>query len=85
MFKKEAKKVTNKNVETNLYLVAHIGSGFNSYVVINNLPQWRSVVKLFRNGPGISSPKLYNGYVDENKNLLKMFNIDVKEFILIVV
>ena len=56
-------------VEYNLYLIAHNGSGFDSYVVLNNLPQWRTVVKLIKNGAGIISHKIFNGYVDQNKNL----------------
>ena len=68
-FKGEPKKVKNKIVEYNLYLIAHSGSGFDSYVVLNNLPQWRSVVKLIKNGRGIVSLKIFNGYVDENKKI----------------
>ena len=48
---------------------AHNGSGFGSYVVINNLPQWRSVVKLIKNGAGIVSIKIFSGYVDQNKKI----------------
>ena len=33
-------------------------------MVINNLPQWRSLVNLIRNGSGIVSLKIFNGYVD---------------------
>ena len=44
LFKGEAKKVINKIVEYTFYLIAHNGSGFDSYVVLNNLHQWRSVV-----------------------------------------
>ena len=40
-FKGEAKRINNKIVKYNLYLIAHKGSGFDSYVVLNNLPQWR--------------------------------------------
>ena len=43
LLKDEAKKVINKNVEYNLYLLAHKGSGFDSFVVSKNLPQWRTV------------------------------------------
>ena len=68
-FKGEPKKVKNKLVEYNLYLIAHNRSGFDSYVVLNNLPQWRSVVKLFKNGAGIVSLKIFNGYVDQNKKI----------------
>ena len=66
-FKGETKKVRNKSVEKNLSLIAHNGSGFDSYVVINNLPQWRSVAKLIQNGAGIISLEIFNGYVDEKK------------------
>ena len=66
-FKGEPKKVKNKIVEYNLYLFAHNGSGFDSYVVLKNLPQWRNVVKPVKNGTGIISLKIFNGYVDEKK------------------
>ena len=68
-FKGEPKKINTKIVECNLCLIAHNVSGFDSYVVLNNLPQWRSVVKLIKNGAGISSPKSFNGYVDEKKKI----------------
>ena len=66
-FKGEPKKVKNKIVEYSLLLIAHNGNGFDSYVVLNNLPQWRSVVKLIKNGAGIVSLKIFNDYVDQNK------------------
>ena len=66
---KENLKKSKKNVEYNLYLRAHNGSGFDSYVVINSLPQWRSIVKLNKNGAGIISLKIFNGNVDQNKKL----------------
>ena len=50
-------------------MIAHNGSGFDSYVVLKNLPQWRSVVKLFKNGVGIDLLKMFNGYVDQNKQI----------------
>ena len=68
-YKGEPKKIKNKIVEYNLYLIAHNGSGFDSYVVLNNLPQWRNVVKLIKNGAGIISLKIFNGYVDEQKKI----------------
>ena len=68
-FKGEPKKVKNKIVEYNLYLIAHNRSGFDSYVVLNNLPKWRSVVKLIKNGAGIVSLKIFNGYVDPVKKI----------------
>ena len=71
-FKGEPKKIKNKIVECNIYLIVHIGSGFDSYVVLNNLPQWRCVVKLIRNGGGTISLKIFNGYVDQNKKNTSM-------------
>ena len=68
-FKGEPKKVRNKIVEYNLYLIAHNGSGFDSYVVLNNLPQWRSVVKLIKNGAGIISLEIFNGFIDPVKKI----------------
>ena len=50
-------------------MIAHNGSGFDSYVVLNNLPQWRSVVKLIKHGAGIISLKIFNGYVDPDKKI----------------
>ena len=66
-FEGKPKKVKSKIVEYNLYLIAQNGSGVDSYVLLNNLSQWRSVVKLIKNGAGIISPKLFNGYVNQNK------------------
>ena len=68
-FKGEPKKVRNKIVECNLYVIAHNGPGFDSYVVLNNLPQWRSVVKLIKNGAAIISLKIFNGYIDLVKKI----------------
>ena len=50
-------------------MIAHNGSGFDSYVVSNNLPQWRSVVKLIKNKRGIAPLKIFNGYVDPVKKI----------------
>ena len=67
--KERLKKSKMKIVECNLYLIAHNGSGFDSYRVLNNLPQWRSVVKLTKNGAGIISLKIFNSYVHQNKQI----------------
>ena len=37
-FKREAKRFNNKNCEYDLHLIAHKGSGFDSYVVSNSSP-----------------------------------------------
>ena len=68
-YKGEPKRINNKIVKYNLYLIAHRGSGFDSYVVLNNLPQWRTVVSLIKDGSGIVSLKIFNGYVDPVKKI----------------
>ena len=68
-FEGDAKRVDNKNVNYTFYLLALEGSGFNRYVVWNNLPHWRTIVSLNKNGSGIVSSKIFNGYVDQDKKL----------------
>ena len=82
-FEGEIKKVKNKIVEYNLYLIAHNGSGFDSYVVLNSLPQWRSVVKLIKNGADNILLKIFNGYLDQNKKFLNTYISDAGDCILI--
>ena len=53
-YKGEPKRKNNRIVKYNLYLIAHKRKGFNSYGVLNNLPQWRTFV-LIKNGSGIVS------------------------------
>ena len=66
-FKGEDEKVIDKIVEQNLFLIAQNGSGFDSYVVSNNLPQWVSVVNLIKNGAGLVTFKISDGLVDGKK------------------
>ena len=79
-FKGEPKKLVKEIGKYNLHISAHNGSGFDSYVVLNILPQWRTVVSLIKNGSGIISLKIFDGYVDEKK-YPKTFISDVVEFI----
>ena len=67
-YKGEPKRINNKIVKYKLHLIAHKGSGFDSYVVLNNLPQWITF-KLIKNGSGIVSLRIFNGYVDQNKTI----------------
>ena len=68
-FNGQPKKVSNKIVKSKSYFTAHNGSGFESYVVLTNLPQWKTVVSLFKNRSGIVSLKIFTGYADENKKI----------------
>ena len=69
LFKGEAKKINNKIVESSPYMIVQNGSGFDSYIVLNILPEWRSVVNLIENGGGIVSFKIFYRYVDEKKKM----------------
>ena len=80
-FKGKSKRVNNEVGKHKLYLIAHNSSGFDSYLVLNNLPQWRTVVSLIKNGSGIVSLKRFNGYIDQNKKVLSVYILDVEEFI----
>ena len=73
-FKGEAKRINNKTDKYNLYLIAHKRSGFDSYVVLNNLNQWRTVVSLIKNGSGIVSLNIFSGYVDPFEKLPQYFH-----------
>ena len=68
-YSKQKLKDINKIVKYKLYLLAHKGSGFDTYVVLNIFTQWRTVVRLIKNGSGIVSLKMFNGYVDKNKKI----------------
>ena len=81
-FKGEAKRINSRIVKYKLCLLAHNGSGFDSYIVLNKLPRWRTVVSLIKNGSGIVSLKIFNGYVDQLKSFLNMFILDMDYYIL---
>ena len=68
-FKGEPERFKNKKVKYNLYLIAHKGSGIDSYVLLKKLPQWRTIVSLIKNGSGIVSLNVFNGYVDPVKKI----------------
>ena len=65
--KENHKKNKNKIGEYYLFLIALNGSGSDSYVVLNNSPQWRSVVNLSTKGAGNLSFEIFNSYVDHKK------------------
>ena len=67
--KENLKKIKNRIAEYNLYLIAHNVSGFDSYVVLNNLPQWRNVGKLIRTGAGLISLEIFKRCVDETREV----------------
>ena len=49
----ERKTINIKIVEYNLQLHAHNGSGFDSWIILNNLPCDKYIVDIIKNGKGI--------------------------------
>ena len=74
-FKGVVKKINTKIVEYNVYLIAHNRSGFDCFVVLISLPQWRSVVDLITNGAGIVSLKIFNCYLYEKNSSIRSFQM----------
>ena len=66
--KGEERKVKNKIVEYNLQLHAHNGSGFDTWIILNNLRCDKHIVGDInsKNGKGIIELKVFNGYIEKN-------------------
>ena len=71
--KGEERKTKNKNVEYNLQLHAHNGSGFDRWPVLNNLGCDKHIVNKIQNGEGIVELKLFNGYIEKNKKQIPQY------------
>ena len=56
-----------KALEYNLQLHAHNGSGFDTWIVLNNLPCDESIGNVVKNGKVIIELKVFNGYIEKNK------------------
>ena len=79
----EYKDKKGKVFEYNLQLHAHNGSGFDSRIVLYNLPCDKKIVNIFKNGKGIIELKVFNGYFEKKiKNkFLTFFILDVVRLI----
>ena len=63
----EERKVNNKIVEYNFQMHAHNGSGFDTWIILNNLPCDRHIVgDIIKNGKGIIELKVFNGLIYKN-------------------
>ena len=71
--KGEERKVQNKIVEYNLQRHAHNGSGFDTWIVSNNLPCDKHIVNLIKNGKGIIEMKVFNGYIQKCNKQIPQF------------
>ena len=76
--KGEERKVKNKLVEYNLQLHAHNGSGFDTWIILNNLSCDKHIVDIIKNGKSILELKVYNGLIQKKINkFLNIFAFDV--------
>ena len=74
--KGEERKVNNKIVEYNLQMHAHNGSGFDTWIILNNLPCDKHIVgDIIKNGKGIISMKIFNGYIAKNNKQIPQYLI----------
>ena len=66
-FKGEERKVNIKYIENNLQLHAHNGSGFDTWIMLNNVPCDKHIVDNIKNGKGLIYMRVFNGYIQNNK------------------
>ena len=60
--------------EYNLQLHAHNGSGFDTWMILNNLPCDRHIVAdIIKNGKGIIELKVFNGYIYKNNKQIPQY------------
>ena len=77
-FKGEERKEKNKNVEYNLQLHAHNGSGFDTWIILNNLPCDKHIVDIIITRKGIEELKYLLVLLRKIKNKFpKIFILDV--------
>ena len=44
---------------------AHNGSGFDNWIVLNNLPCDKHIVDIIKNGKGINESKVFSGLIEK--------------------
>ena len=72
--KGEQRKVNNKIVEYNLQLHAHNGSGFDTWIILNNLRCDKHIVgDIIKNGKGIIEMKILNGLIYKNNKQIPQY------------
>ena len=71
--KGEERKVKNKTVDYKLQLHAHNGSGFDTWVVLNNLLCDKHLVDIFKTGKGIIELKVFNGLIHKSNKQIPQY------------
>ena len=62
-------------VENNSEVHAHNGSGFDTWIIINNLPCDKKIVEFFKKGKDIISLRVFNGYIQNKKTQILQYPI----------
>ena len=74
LFKTQTRRTQSKKiVEYNLQLHAHNGSGFDTWIILNNLDCDKHIVNLIKNGKAIIELKVFNGYIEKNKKQIPQY------------
>ena len=73
--KGEERKVKSKIVGYEIQLHAHNGSGFDTWVILNNLRCDKHIVDIIKNGKGIISLKVFNGLIYKNNKQIPQYLI----------
>ena len=71
--KGEESKVKNKLVEYNLQMHGHNYSGFDTWIILNNLPCDKHIVDIIKNGKGIIELKVFNGHIPKKNKQISQF------------
>ena len=74
-FKGDERKLKYKIVEYLFQLHAHNGFGFDTWIILNNLPFDKHIVDIIKNGKGIISLRVFNGCVYNGKKQIPQFLI----------
>ena len=73
MKSEEYKDKKRKVLEYNLQLHAHNGSGFDTWIVLKNLPCDKRIAKRIKNGKRIIELKVLHGYIEKNKKQILQY------------
>ena len=75
--KREEKRTSlnNKIFQYNLQLHAHNGSGFDTWIILNNLRCDKHIVDIIETGKGIIFLRVFNGYIHISKRQIPQYLI----------
>ena len=71
--KGEEQKIKDKIVEYNLQMHAHNGSGFDTWIILKNLPCDKHIVDIIKNGKGTIELKVFNGLIHKNNKQIPQY------------